>query len=158
MDERKFKQHWNIKKILFYLIYLMIGKHLPDGLGPIGRLSKKIRRVLCRPLFLRCDGMFNIEKKVDFGNGSNIILRDHANIGPYATLDSGGRATITIGRHVMMGRECIILCQNQQQIRTYFLGLSFSVDCRPYQLLYFSVLLRWIFSAAYLIGTKGPDR
>lgn len=122
MDGRIFKQHWTIKKVLYYFIYLVVGKYLPDELGPIGRLSQKIRRRLCRPLFLRCEGEFNIGRGADFGNGSSIILRDYAGIGLYASLESGGRATITIGRHVMMGRECIILNQNHNYLEEGFNG------------------------------------
>ncbi|MBN1472515.1 MAG: acyltransferase [Syntrophaceae bacterium] len=110
----QYTQKWTLKKIVCYLLYLSFAKYLPIRLGPIGRLSGKLRRLLCRPLFHLTEGTFNIGRGVDFDNGSNIILRDHANIGSYASLGGGGRATITIGRHVMMGKECIFVSQNHK--------------------------------------------
>lgn len=110
----KYRQKWTLLKIICYLLYISIGKHLPLRLGPLGKLSKKIRVMLCRPLFLETDGVFGIGRGVDFDNGANIIVKNHANIGSYATLTGGGRATITIGQHVMMGKECLFICQNHK--------------------------------------------
>lgn len=118
----KYVQKWTFEKIVCYLLYISFAKYLPIRLGPIGRLSRKIRFYLCRPLFLRTEGQFNIGRGVDFDNGANIILKDHANIGSYASLGGGGRATITIGSHVMMGKDCIILCQNHFDSATGYAG------------------------------------
>ena len=48
-------------------------------------------------------------------------MKDHANIGPYAELRTDG-ATITIGRHVMMGRHCTIITQNHKYLEEGYDG------------------------------------
>jgi maltose O-acetyltransferase len=107
------QQHWTIKKSICYLIYRLVAKHLPSDLPLIGVYSKKFRALVSGPLFLQAARVIGIGKGVDFDNGCNIIMKDHANIGDYALL-SGNFATITIGRHVMMGKHCIIICQNHK--------------------------------------------
>jgi maltose O-acetyltransferase len=104
-------QKWTIKKVLCYLIYRLIAKHLPDDLGFVGRISGKLRRILCRPLFKESAKVISIGKDVDFDNGCNIIMKDHSNLGTGASL-GGNYATITVGKHVMMGKSCIIISQN----------------------------------------------
>ena len=113
-NERIYKQEWTLKKVVCYLLYILVAKHLPIRLGPIGRASRKIRMFLSRPLFHKVEGSFKLGRGIDFDNGANIILRDHANIGSYASLTACSKATITIGRHVMMGKECIFICQNHK--------------------------------------------
>lgn len=113
-------QKWTFKKAVCYLLYLIIGRHLPDELGPIGKFSHKIRRLLSQPLFKKVEGTFGIASKVDFGNGSFLILRDHANIGRGSYLS--GKGTITIGRHVMMGHQCMIITQNHKYLEEGYAG------------------------------------
>lgn len=74
-----------------------------------------MRRVACRPLFMKSAKTVGIGVGVDFDNGCNIIIKDHANIGKYSVL-SGNHATITIGRHVMMGEYCNIISQNHRYL------------------------------------------
>ena len=113
-------QKWTFKKTVCYLLYLAIGKHLPDELGPIGRFSYRVRSILSKPLFKKVEGTFGIASKVDFGNGSFLILRDHANIGRGSYLS--GEGTITIGRHVMMGHQCMIITQNHKYLEEGYAG------------------------------------
>lgn len=118
-------QKWTIKKILCYLIYRLIGVHLPDSeeFGPFGRLSQKFRRTVCRPLFKETAKVIGVGKGINFGNGSNIIMKDHANLGSYSCIE-GSRAIVTVGRHVMMGKFCIIILQNHKYISDKYDGFE----------------------------------
>lgn len=116
-------QKWTIKKIICYFIYYFIFKHLPNfnELGLLGKISHRYRSRICRSLFLSCNDVFGIGKGVDFGNGSNIILKNYSNIGAYA-LVSGSGAALTIGEHVMMGYHCIFILQNHKFLEDGFDG------------------------------------
>ena len=65
--------------------------------------------------------MIAVGKNVDFDNGSNIIMRENAHIGDHALL-SGSHAKITIGKNVMMGAYCIIICQNHKYLEETYDG------------------------------------
>jgi maltose O-acetyltransferase len=106
-------QKWTTGKIACYLLYCLLAKHLPDAWGPFGEISRKIRRVVSRPLFKESARIVTVGRGADFGNGCNIIVKDHANIGSYALIEESC-ATVTIGRHVMMGKQCIIISQNHK--------------------------------------------
>jgi len=102
-------QRWTLAKAACYLFYLLVAKHLPDDLGPAGRLCFKLRRAVCRPLLKSTEGTFGIDQGVDFGDGHCLVMRDHANIGKGTCLTGDG--TVTIGRHVMMGFECMLITE-----------------------------------------------
>lgn len=102
-------RRWTLTRGACYLFYILVAKHLPDDLGPIGRLSFKIRRAVCRPLLKSAEGTFGIDQDVDFGDGRFLVMRDHANIGKGTRI--AGEGTVTVGRHVMMGFECMIITE-----------------------------------------------
>lgn len=118
-----YRQRWTLRKILCYLLYRYIVKHVPRDLPLLGALFHRLRREVCRPLFLQAAEVFSVGPGVDFDNGCNVIMRDCANIGDYALL-GGNYATITIGRHVMMGKQCIIICQNHKYLDEGYNGFE----------------------------------
>ena len=111
------KQKWTPIKVMCYLLYLFIGKHLPNlgTLGHIGRFGNQFRKLVCKPLFKEAAKEFSIGQRVNFGNGRNLVMKNHANIGPDALIGAGG-GVITIGRHVMIGHQCIIISQNHKYL------------------------------------------
>lgn len=113
-------QRWNATKVLCYLFYITVAKHLPDGLGFIGSISNRVRRVVCKPLLRATEGKFTIDSRVDFGNGHLLIMKDHANLGKGANIS--GKGLVTVGRHVMMGYECFIITQNHKYLEEGFDG------------------------------------
>lgn len=113
-------QRWNATKVLCYLFYLTIAKHLPEDVGIIGRISDRIRRTVCKPLIRETEGKFTIGSRVDFGNGHLLIMKDHANLGKGANIS--GKGLVTIGRHVMMGYECFIITQNHKYLEEGYDG------------------------------------
>jgi len=107
-------QQWSLKKIVFYIIYGMIIKDLTDGYGMVGRCFVNLRRFICRPLLKETDGTFSIGQGADFGNGSCLIMKDHANLGKFFSLT--GKGTLTVGRHVLMGHRCVVITQNHKYL------------------------------------------
>lgn len=120
-------QHWSFKKVVFYIIYGMVMKHLTDDYGIIGRCVIKLRRFFCRPLLKGTDGTFSIGKGADFGNGSCLILKNHANIGKFFSLT--GKGTLTVGRHVLMGHRCVVITQNHKYLDEGYDGFEIQPIC-----------------------------
>lgn len=116
-----YRQHWTLRKIFSYLLYRLFFKHVPRDIPLFGPLFYSVRRELCRSLFLETAQIFSVGHGVDFDNGCNIIMRDCSNIGDFALL-GGNHAAITIGRHVMMGKHCIIICQNHKYLEEGYDG------------------------------------
>lgn len=106
-------QVWTARRIVCYLLYYLAARHLPEEWGKIGEISRRIRRAVSRPLFRESAAIITIGRGADIGNGCNIIMKDHANIGCYALIEESC-ATVTVGRHVMMGKQCIIISQNHK--------------------------------------------
>lgn len=48
-------------------------------------------------------------------------MKDHANIGNNSLIGSGG-GTVTIGRHVMMGHQCVVITQNHKYVGERYEG------------------------------------
>jgi maltose O-acetyltransferase len=121
--QQQIRQSWTPKKIFCYLSYRLFAKHLPSNFPIIGKWAQQLRRFVCRPLFRESAQVVTIAKGVDFDNGCNIIMKDHANIGAYAFID-GNHATVTIEKHVMKGKNCIIICQNHKYLEEGYDGFE----------------------------------
>ena len=119
------KQNWTPLKITCYLLYSFLGKYLPEHgtLGSLGIFGNWFRKVLCRPLFKESARNISVGKGADFGNGRNLIMKEHANIGPYALIGNS-RGMVTIGRHVMMGHQCIVISQNHKYLAEGYDGFE----------------------------------
>lgn len=111
-----------MKRILCYLLYYFFAKHLPRSyeLGPFGKWSSRLRRTVCRPLFQRVEGFFSVERGADFGGGKNIIIREYGSLGE--NLRVMGEGTVTIGRHVMMGPDVMVLTSDHKANEEKFDG------------------------------------
>jgi maltose O-acetyltransferase len=111
-------------KVFCYLFYRLIAKHIPSDMGPVGRFAYRLRQVVCRPLFKESARIFGIGHGVDFGNGSCLIMKDHANIGNYCLFS--GKGTVTMGQHTMMGDECLFITQNHKYLKEGYDGFLIS--------------------------------
>jgi maltose O-acetyltransferase len=90
-------------------------------MGVFGKLSSRLRRNLCRPLFLESGEHVGIGKGADFGNGCNVIVREYGSLGGYALVE-GTHATLTVGRHVSMGKHCTFILQNHKYLEEGYDG------------------------------------
>lgn len=79
-----------------------------------GRISKKLRYLCCKNIFLRCGKNVNIEKGAFFGTGFRLKIGDNSGIGVNCVVPGN----IEIGANVMMGPECYILSSNHAFDRT----------------------------------------
>lgn len=116
------RQQWTIKKVVCYLLYQLVAKHLPSQIPVVGMCFHKFRSLICRPLFRASAKTVWVGQGASFGSGAAVIMRDQANIGERAEL-RGGYATITIGAHVMMGRHCTIIAQNHHYLEEGYDGV-----------------------------------
>jgi maltose O-acetyltransferase len=119
---RIINQTWTPKKIICYLLYRLLAKHIPGDIGYLRKFSYGLRRMLCRPLLSESGEIFGIGPGVDFGTGENLIMRNCANLGPWCHI--GGHGRVTIGQHVMMGYHCIILTQNHMYLAEGYDGMD----------------------------------
>ena len=62
-----------MRKIYLFLYYY-IAKHLPISYHMFGGIATKIRRIICKKLFLDVGDGVNIEQGAIFGNGSSISI------------------------------------------------------------------------------------
>lgn len=111
-----------MKRILCYLLYYFFAKNLPRSyeLGLIGKMSGHLRRFACRRLFQKTEGIFGVERGADFGGGKNIIIREYGCLGE--NLRVMGEGTVTIGRHVMMGPDVMVLTSDHKADEEKFDG------------------------------------
>ncbi len=113
-----------IKKIIGYVIYNLIAKHLPVSFSPV-KIGQKAFRKMCGKLILaKCGKNVNIERGAVFS--SKVELGDNSGIGINASI--GGKCII--GNDVMMGPECIVYTQNHKvdDITTTMRGQGFSEE------------------------------
>ena len=91
--------------------YYLFAQFLPKSTIPFaGNISKFIRFLLVKNIFLKVGKNINIENRVWFGSGSKIKIGDNSGIGSFCLL----RGKITIGKNTMMGPEVIILTKNHK--------------------------------------------
>ncbi|MDI9242498.1 CatB-related O-acetyltransferase [Ruminococcus sp. YH-rum2234] len=95
-----------------YLLYHVIGSHLPKSDARINFGSKQIRAFAARLMLTRVGVHVNIERKAQFSHTTEI--GDYSGIGEKSRLY--GR--VIIGDYVMMGRECYIYTYNHETLRT----------------------------------------
>ena len=122
IDTRQaYRQHWNVKKILCYLLYAAFAKHLPSDVPIVGPWFHRLRSRICRPLFRECSPSAAVGMGAQFGSGCTVVLRECANLGEYAEIRCS-HAILTVGAHVMMGRHCTILGQNHKYLEEGYDG------------------------------------
>jgi len=121
--EKQNIQQWTIKKACCYLAYVFLAKHLPalGELGVIGKVSERLRRNLCRPLFKESADRIGVGKGSDFGNGSSVVMGESSSLGNYTSV-GGSRGTLIIGRHVTMGPHSTYILQNHKYLEEGYDG------------------------------------
>lgn len=99
----------SFRKVLCLFLYYTIAYYLPSSTSFIlGNISKRIRFFLVERIFLKCGKNVNIESRVCFGSGRNIIIGNNSGIGAHSTVPSN----VVIGENVMIGPNLYILAQN----------------------------------------------
>lgn len=95
-----------MKTNLCLILYYGFARYLPASSRPYGgKLSKKIRYILCKNIFEYCGKNVNVERKAYFGKGTKVRIGDNSGIGINCKIFNN---TI-IGNDVMMGPNCYFL-------------------------------------------------
>lgn len=101
-------------KLIALALYYGFAYFLPDSCCPIvGRVSNKIRVMLCKRIFKKCGKIATINRKASFGSGKNIEIGDNSGLGANCEIPSD----IIIGNDVMMGQNVRILMRNHSFTR-----------------------------------------
>lgn len=95
-----------MRRILLILYYGII-RHLPASTNKWTRWSRFIRRLVVSHVFDSCGKGVNIEKGAYFGDGSQIKIGDYSGLG----VNCNVHGPLSIGHHVMMGPDVVILTQ-----------------------------------------------
>lgn len=103
-----------IKKLICLVVYYGFARYLPASTSPMTRWARKIRRVVCRPVFDYCGQNVNIEKGVRFATGGGIFIGSGSGLG----VNGSVHGPLRIGENVMMGPDVTILSQTHNIERT----------------------------------------
>ena len=95
-----------------YILYHLIGKHLPASDFPINLFGKQIRNLLVKGFANKTGKNINIDKNANIS--PNIEIGDNSGIGINAKITS----SVTIGSNVMMGPNVSIYTSNHKFDRT----------------------------------------
>ena len=102
-----------IKKLLCLVAYYGFAKYLPASTSPMTHWARKIRRVICRPIFDKCGDNVNIESGARFATGG-ISIGSGRGLGVNCSV----HGPLRIGDNVMMGPEVTILTHTHNIERT----------------------------------------
>lgn len=98
-----------VKKIVGYLIYVLLGMHLPHyQLGMKWRISNIIRVLSAKMIFDKCGKRVDLGRKVKLS--FNTSVGDNSGIGDYCFL----QGKISFGNDVMVGPECMFIASNHK--------------------------------------------
>lgn len=97
-------------QLICNVLYYGFARWLPPSYVLGGRLAQKIRYLVCRPCFARCGKQVNVEAGAFFHSGAQISIGHNSGIGCRARI----MGRVTIGDHVMMGEDVLILTRNHR--------------------------------------------
>lgn len=60
-----------LKKLICLVAYYGFAQYLPASTNPMMHWARKIRRVICRPIFDSCGKNVNVEQGARFATGGN---------------------------------------------------------------------------------------
>jgi len=90
--------------------YYALARFLPASTGPGGRLWRRVRYLVCSPLFASCGTNVNVEHGAMFRTGRLISIGNNSGLGVRAWIEG----PVTIGADVMMAPDVIVLTQNHE--------------------------------------------
>lgn len=98
-----------------YALYYFAARHLPSSDAPYSLGAGKLRRALCRRMFLKVGENVNIEHGAWFGGGREISIGDNSALG----IDCRVSGPLEIGNDVMMAPGVSIFTQNHETENIY---------------------------------------
>ncbi len=102
-----------ITRLICLVAYYGFARHLPASDNHYGKWARVVRCATCQGLFAQMGRGVNVEHKAFFGDGRNIRIGDHSGLGVNSRL----YGPVTLGNHVMMGPDVIIVTSNHRSDR-----------------------------------------
>lgn len=103
-----------IRSIIALAVYYLFAQFLPNSYFPIiGQFCKKLRYWCVKYIFFECGKNVNVERRVNFGSGRNVIIGNNSGLGSHCVCPSN----IQIGENVMMGPFVYIFLRNHKYDR-----------------------------------------
>jgi maltose O-acetyltransferase len=92
---------------IYLILYYGFARFLPKSTSPaFGKISKHIRRILCRKIFASCGTNLNVENNVYFGKGGDFIVGNDVGLGTnFKCLNR----KVKIGNFLMMAEDVLFL-------------------------------------------------
>jgi len=97
-------------KLIALLLYYGVLQFLPATNNRYFKVFRPIRSFAAKILFRKTGRNINIERRANFGSGSDISIGDNSGIGINAHI----RGPLEIGNNVMMGPDVIILSSSHE--------------------------------------------
>lgn len=96
----------DMTKWIAYLLYYGMAQYLPANKVPIiGYISKILRVMLCKHLFVKCGRHITIGRRAYWGF-NKVEIGDYSGIGPNFTMC---HSSLVMGNHVMMAPNLLII-------------------------------------------------
>jgi maltose O-acetyltransferase len=114
VDNRKETSLRKLLSYLFYFLYNLGPRWLPNSDPLIFRWCKWVRYIVAKGIIKQCGKNVNIQNRARFGH--NLIIGENSGIGENCRIGSG---TI-IGNHVMMAPDVIIVSENHTYTKETF--------------------------------------
>ncbi len=101
---------------VYLIVYYLFAKYLPKSTMPIlGKISKGIRRFICKRIFYECGLGLNVEQGAYFGNGRSISLGNNVGLGKNFKMLN---RELVVGDELMMGEDVLFLGGGHNYDRT----------------------------------------
>ena len=95
------------RRLFLLAVYHFFAKHLPFSYSKYNVGQLRIRRFLLRQLCNNVGNNVNLDRNVNILDFSKIAIGDNSGFGMNSRIGS-----VTIGKNVMMGPDCLILTKN----------------------------------------------
>ncbi len=103
-----------ILRVAAYAFYYGVAYRLPENHWAGGWLWNAIRVACARPLLRECGKNIHIDRRVNFGVGSKLSLKDHSGLGPNCRIIGD----VTFGEYVATGFGVVITAYGRNLSRT----------------------------------------
>ena len=97
-----------LSQLFCLALYYGFAQYLPASYTLGGKVGKRIRYMLCKHIFKKCGKNVNVERRANFGAGTEIEIGDNSGLGVNCMIPNG----TVIGNDVMMGENCFIIRHN----------------------------------------------
>ena len=99
-----------IRRIIALALYYGVAFYLPGRYGPLGKLSERLREVLCKAFIDEAGEHIDLGPRVHLGSGANVRIGNRSGLGRGCRIYGG----VTIGDNVMLGPYVSTLSENHR--------------------------------------------